>query len=415
MGAWGWASARSRYEIIEVSTPVTVYTVPPHEIRNFLHDPNAPDIVSASGSPCLTRVASKGAKSNHLWSSVSLCTSAYQSTDCRIGHCGRRSFVNTSLTWPSVLEEDDNTRHPSVALCIPPVYNNISAARVMMHIDHHMRLGVGHVFLYVAEQGWSLPTEPVYVTQINMVWLHRYPIVTQRGQGWQMNDCIHRAAHRGWEWVLSIDIDEFVFLPQPPFTPTSAPLNVTAAQKTRSRCLSRWTREMNVSAWRTSAPLNEGTLSRWTRKMRAQNVSARRTSAPLNEGTLPMFVAVQMARHPGVETITLGSRVGKGLYTLAQPPECLQPACDCTSRRCPNMSSVGPAGIGDLELCTSVIGHRKHLVRAAHHWSVGVHDASSCKAGECVTYDARLSEVWMVHLLNEFARSKTARYAGMPG
>ncbi len=101
-----------------------------------------------------------------------------------------------------------------VALCLPPVYGKELAPvlqRLDAHLAHHRQLGVMQTFVYsvVPLASWRAPTDvaTVYLPWVHLVLLHA------RGQEWQINDCTHRAAARGYAWVLHIDLDEFVRLP----------------------------------------------------------------------------------------------------------------------------------------------------------------------------------------------------------
>lgn len=88
------------------------------------------------------------------------------------------------------------------------------------HILYHRKLGVRWVYLYTA---FALPAALTLgqlqlegVTLLHLPWIERVPHIHSRGQNWQIQDCVHRAASRGYAWALNIDVDEFVILhPQP--------------------------------------------------------------------------------------------------------------------------------------------------------------------------------------------------------
>ena len=105
-----------------------------------------------------------------------------------------------------------SNRTSSIAMCIPPVYGNVTLIDVLSHVHHHREIGVTHTFLYMAEvMPWSALDLPSDITLIDLPWIPLFR-TSRRAQGWQTNDCIHRAASAGYEWALSIDGDEFVHL-----------------------------------------------------------------------------------------------------------------------------------------------------------------------------------------------------------
>ena len=123
----------------------------------------------------------------------------------------------------------------AVAMCVPPLYGSavVEPERLEPHLAYHRQLGVGWTFLYTtAPLGpWRVPAN---LTLLHMVWVHGY-LVWQRAQNWQINDCIHRAAARGFEWTLSIDIDEFVVLPRHAATSPPRHRHVTVTSPSRHR------------------------------------------------------------------------------------------------------------------------------------------------------------------------------------
>ena len=116
----------------------------------------------------------------------------------------------------------------SVALCFPALYGDMASALVGAgrNIRHHQRLGVSHTFLYADAShlytrgsgqrdtlldDWT-PRGLGNVSLFYLPWLSDFRMHS-RGQTWQVNDCIHRAAARGFGWTLNIDLDELVVLP----------------------------------------------------------------------------------------------------------------------------------------------------------------------------------------------------------
>lgn len=105
---------------------------------------------------------------------------------------------------------------PQVAACLPPIYahaqKNLTA--VLQHaeeyIAYHLQLGVTWTFAYalVPLGQWK----PIRTTVLHMPWVKDFPLFA-RGQEWFLNDCVHRAAAKGFTWAVNFDMDERVVLP----------------------------------------------------------------------------------------------------------------------------------------------------------------------------------------------------------
>ena len=110
----------------------------------------------------------------------------------------------------------------SVAMCISPVYGSLPVWMVSRHLEHHRRLGISWMFLYVdgSSSGriWAQDALPQLrheprLCLLQLPWTSEVR-TWQRAQVWQINDCLHRAASRSIEWVLSsFDLDEYLRLP----------------------------------------------------------------------------------------------------------------------------------------------------------------------------------------------------------
>ena len=104
-----------------------------------------------------------------------------------------------------------------VAACVPPVYTvpaplgNATATKMQVadFMQHHRAAGITHFFIYTcdadiaAEATLQAPDTTVLLTTFCAT-----TNMTMRAQNWMINDCIHRSAAAGLEWVLSCDIDE---------------------------------------------------------------------------------------------------------------------------------------------------------------------------------------------------------------
>lgn len=129
-------------------------------------------------------------------------------------HRGLDVLVSLCPTVPRHHTTLPTRASPSIALCIPPVYT-LQFDTVRAHIQHHRQAGVNAgTFLYVAEESiyrsWRFDAA-LQVQMLFLPWLAAF-FLHQRGQNWQINDCIHRAASQGIDWTLNIDIDEWLCL-----------------------------------------------------------------------------------------------------------------------------------------------------------------------------------------------------------
>jgi len=254
---------------------------------------------------------------------------------------------------------------------------------------------VGHFLVYNVEPGWQLRTRPPHTTQINLPWVPTHQ-TSSRGQSWQVQDCIHRSAERGWEWALNIDIDEYLIVAPLPSLPPAAHTPLT---------------------WSNAVALTKRAECHSQARLSLGGAQPEASAA-----TLPDLIRLLLAQHgEDLAAITIGSRRASTFSQLQLPPSCIMPECSCNIRRCPNMSAIG-LGIGDLELCTDAVGRRHTLVNTARTLSTGIHNFGLCKAGmkaeRCQnTYNARISEISFLHLADttKNVANQTNRYWGMPG
>ena len=98
-----------------------------------------------------------------------------------------------------------------IAYCIPPLYNIDGYDKIKSHIQYYQALGIDKTYVYHTNCD-TIPLELDNTTNICMPWVSDIKI-HQRGQVWQVNDCIQRAALDGFGWTLHVDIDEYLHLP----------------------------------------------------------------------------------------------------------------------------------------------------------------------------------------------------------
>ena len=142
---------------------------------------------------------------NRIDSIVSVCKHGVVCAQFGLEHAPHRHDE------PEDLMKEDAT--PRIAMCIPPLYGKLLSqnANVLDHHAYHSRLGISWLFLYTTAPlvgAWMLPENS---TLLHMPWVNSMKI-WQRGQAWQINDCIHRAGTRGFTWTLNIDTDEYLVL-----------------------------------------------------------------------------------------------------------------------------------------------------------------------------------------------------------
>ena len=110
-----------------------------------------------------------------------------------------------------------------VAMCIPPLFGQLSPAKVEQHISYHRRLGITRTFFYLMHPDAVQVRPFLNVTVLSLPWLNSVAMDNcsrrsqcTNAQNWQVNDCIHRSAAQGLAYALSIDLDEVVTLGSAP-------------------------------------------------------------------------------------------------------------------------------------------------------------------------------------------------------
>ena len=107
------------------------------------------------------------------------------------------------------------------AVCVPAIYGKLPADGgksptpddILQHHRRNQNLGFAHTYVYVANSSWRLPPPaPPGLTLLYTPWVDGMRVAT-RGQVWQNNDCLHRAAADGFDWVLLADADELLSVP----------------------------------------------------------------------------------------------------------------------------------------------------------------------------------------------------------
>jgi hypothetical protein len=110
-----------------------------------------------------------------------------------------------------ICNHTNKSTQKGIAYCIPPIYN-MDLGRLSADITYHKNMGIEHAYIYDAECQRSIHIPES--THLCMNWT-RTVRIHQRGQNWHINDCIHRAADDGWEWVLTKDVDEHLTFARP--------------------------------------------------------------------------------------------------------------------------------------------------------------------------------------------------------
>jgi hypothetical protein len=104
---------------------------------------------------------------------------------------------------------DISDRPEPIALCVPPLYGAPAVVHTAVrHAAYHQSLGVSWTFLYSTFETHDFAEN---TTLLHVAWVHQVR-THQRGQLFQINDCLHRAASLGFKWTLNLDTDEHVVL-----------------------------------------------------------------------------------------------------------------------------------------------------------------------------------------------------------
>lgn len=115
----------------------------------------------------------------------------------------------------------ENAGSVRAALCIPAIYGKLpvdggkspTPEGILQHHRLNRQLGFAHTYVYVANSSWRLPPPvPPGITLLYTPWVNGMHVAT-RGQVWQNNDCLHRAAADGFAWALLADADELLSVP----------------------------------------------------------------------------------------------------------------------------------------------------------------------------------------------------------
>lgn len=132
------------------------------------------------------------------------------------------------------------TNGTAVAVCVPTVYGDYLATPrglrwTSAFLDHYRALGAARVVLYAAAPPAPPPALGGDVELVHVAWLRSCAARTTRtpgrrhgarcqfaenrsimywGQNFVLNDCLLRSAAAGAGWVLSVDLDELLALPE---------------------------------------------------------------------------------------------------------------------------------------------------------------------------------------------------------
>lgn len=119
-------------------------------------------------------------------------------------------------------------KEPKVAVCVRPSYGMLLSAATTPWREGWMRyyqsLGVSHVYFYrcVTSDGmhWSESFQRTNKLQFSEIIIKSLEVCNSQyyGQHWAMNECPYRALSEGYDWVLGVDIDEFLTFREPAMT-----------------------------------------------------------------------------------------------------------------------------------------------------------------------------------------------------
>jgi hypothetical protein len=107
------------------------------------------------------------------------------------------------------------------AACIPGIYGKLptdgglspTPRQIVEHHRLNRQLGFARTYVYVINTTWRLPSPaPPDLKLLYTPWLEGLR-TSSRGQVWHYNDCVHRAAADGIDWVLLTDVDELLSVP----------------------------------------------------------------------------------------------------------------------------------------------------------------------------------------------------------
>ena len=206
------------------TTPHSMHLVPPWEVHVYAAEQTIDHSLA-----CQTQAVDDVAyvqimKNTYVRSTnvfVMICPTAAAPTDHGAANEYNRAPLHSdSPSSPSSLSGSRSSAHGSIALCVAPLYNEVSVFAVWDLIDYHAARGVSHAFIYLTRCGGGSSARTLavgvhpHVTLLCMEWVNALRM-HQRGQNWANNDCVHRAAHEQFAWALTLDLDEHLIFARP--------------------------------------------------------------------------------------------------------------------------------------------------------------------------------------------------------
>ena len=206
------------------TTPHSMHLVPPWEVHVYAAEQTIDHSLA-----CQTQAVDDVAyvqimKNTYVRSTnvfVMICPTAAAPTDhVAANEYNRAPLHSDSPSSPSSLSGSRSSAHGSIALCVAPLYNEVSVFAVWDLIDYHAARGVSHAFIYLTRCGGGSSARTLavgvhpHVTLLCMEWVNALRM-HQRGQNWANNDCVHRAAHEQFAWALTLDLDEHLIFARP--------------------------------------------------------------------------------------------------------------------------------------------------------------------------------------------------------
>ena len=206
------------------TTPHSMHLVPPWEVHVYAAEQTIDHSLA-----CQTQAVDDVAyvqimKNTYVRSTnvfVMICPTAAAPTDhVAANEYNRAPLHSDSPSSPSSLSGSRSSAHGSIALCVAPLYNEVSVFAVWDLIDYHAARGVSHAFIYLTRCGGGSSARTLAVgvhPHVTLLCMERVNALRmhQRGQNWANNDCVHRAAHEQFAWALTLDLDEHLIFARP--------------------------------------------------------------------------------------------------------------------------------------------------------------------------------------------------------
>ena len=149
------------------TTPHSMHLVPPWEVHVYAAEQTIDHSLA-----CQTQAVDDVAyvqimKNTYVRSTnvfVMICPTAAAPTDhVAANEYNRAPLHSDSPSSPSSLSGSRSSAHGSIALCVAPLYNEVSVFAVWDLIDYHAARGVSHAFIYLTRCGGGSPARTLAV------------------------------------------------------------------------------------------------------------------------------------------------------------------------------------------------------------------------------------------------------------